>query len=81
MPYTTIELRHELGTRFNLTWPQTGNLLEFILGNDCLEGDVEEAVYSHYMNSGEMPYGVAKARDGDPAEWIANRLAEEYDIT
>ena len=22
----------------------------------------------------EMPYGTAKARDGDPVEWIMNRL-------
>jgi hypothetical protein len=29
------------------------------------------------MGSGEMPYGVMKARDGDPDVWIADRL---YDL-
>jgi hypothetical protein len=27
-------------------------------------------------DSGEMPYGVMKARDGDPDVWIADRLYE-----
>jgi hypothetical protein len=26
------------------------------------------------MDSGEMPYGVAKARDGDPVNWITNKI-------
>jgi hypothetical protein len=26
------------------------------------------------MDSGEMPYGVQKARDGDPYEWVAQNL-------
>lgn len=26
----------------------------------------------------EMPYGTQKARDGDPAEWIYERLADEF---
>lgn len=74
------ELRTVLSRRFDLTLSQAGNLLEFVLGNDHLAGDVEEVVYSYFINSGEMPYGVAKARTGDPAQWIANHLAKEYDI-
>ena len=30
-------------------------------------------VYFHF-DTGEMPYGTAKARDGDPYVWIANKL-------
>ena len=30
-------------------------------------------VYFHF-DTGEMPYGTAKARDGDPYEWIATKL-------
>ena len=33
------------------------------------------ALYEHWLP--EMPYGTAKARDGDPGEWIAERLASE----
>jgi len=35
-----------------------------------------EALFDYYMHSGEMPYGVMKARDGDPDVWIADRLYE-----
>src|SRR6056300_358831 len=33
-----------------------------------------EELFGYYMDSGEMPYGVMKARTGMPDEWIANRL-------
>lgn len=33
-----------------------------------------DALYSYYLSTGEMPYGTAKARTGDPYEWIADRL-------
>ena len=38
--------------------------------------EVYEDLFSYYMNSGEMPYGVMKARTGDPDVWIADRLYE-----
>jgi hypothetical protein len=28
----------------------------------------------------DMPYGVAKARSGDPDEWILNRLEEDLGV-
>jgi hypothetical protein len=46
-------------------------------------GDVDdnpefyEALFDYYLNSGEMPYGVAKAREGDPVQWIADKLDRE----
>jgi hypothetical protein len=33
-----------------------------------------EELFGYYMDSGEMPYGVMKARTGMPDEWIADRL-------
>jgi hypothetical protein len=39
-----------------------------------LGSDVYEELFAYYMDSGEMPYGVMKARDGMPDEWIADRL-------
>jgi hypothetical protein len=29
-----------------------------------------ESLFSYYCSTGEMPYGVAKARTGDPYDWI-----------
>jgi hypothetical protein len=31
-------------------------------------------LFEYYLETGEMPYGVAKARTGDPYEWMFNKL-------
>ena len=36
--------------------------------------ELYQDLFAYYLNNGEMPYGTAKARDGDPVEWIMNRL-------
>ena len=38
--------------------------------------EVYEDLYDYFANSGEMPYGVMKARTGMPDEWIWARLCE-----
>ena len=36
-----------------------------------------EKLYKYFaFDTGEMPYGTAKARDGDPDWWIIERLEE-----
>ena len=40
--------------------------------------DMYDALYDYYTESGEMPYGTAKARDGDPMEWIEDRVGELF---
>lgn len=37
-----------------------------------------DKLYAYY--SEDMPYGVAKARSGDPDEWILNRLEEDLGV-
>jgi len=37
---------------------------------------VYDSLYDYYVDSGEMPYGTMKARDGDPVEWITYRVAD-----
>ena len=39
--------------------------------------EVYEDLYDYFANSGEMPYGVMKARTGMPDEWIIDRV---YDL-
>jgi len=34
-----------------------------------------EKLYDYFCNSGDMPYGVAKARTGDPDIWILDYLS------
>lgn len=36
--------------------------------------DFYEALFNYYSESGEMPYGTQKARDGDPIQWISAKL-------
>ena len=44
-------------------------------GND-LSDALYTRLFDHYINNGEMPYGVAKARTGDPVSWIHDQLAD-----
>lgn len=37
-----------------------------------------DELYDWFVNSGEMPYGIAKARDGDPDQFIQDYLEQEY---
>jgi len=61
---------------------------EILIKHDALDLDLDgivelgtelyEDLYGYYMESGEMPYDVMKARaDVMPDEWIADRL---YDL-
>jgi hypothetical protein len=52
---------------------------KFKAGGDIDENqDFFQALYDYYFD--EMPYGVKKARDGDPYEWITDRLDQESGI-
>ena len=38
---------------------------------------IYEKLFNYFaFDTGEMPYGTAKARDGDPYVWIADKLAD-----
>jgi len=39
-----------------------------------LDDDLYNALFDYYLDNGEMPYGVAKAREGDPYQWVSNRF-------
>jgi hypothetical protein len=45
---------------------------------DFLGSDVYEKLFEYYLNSGEMPYGIAKARTGEPDYWILDRVQQDY---
>jgi len=52
---------------------------QFKQGGD-MSDDLYDALYDYYYDHGAMPYGVAKARTGDPYEWISNRLADDLGL-
>lgn len=45
----------------------------FEQGGD-LDRELYEALYDYYVECGEMPYGVQKARTEDPMQWVAQNL-------
>lgn len=49
-----------------------------LMGEIDLPQFLYEELYELYYQ--EMPYGTAKARTGDPYEWILNKLTEELSI-
>ena len=45
----------------------------FIDGADLSE-KLYDDLFEYYCNNNLMPYGTAKARTGDPYEWVTNRF-------
>lgn len=37
------------------------------------DGPLYDALFDHYYHSGEMPYNVAKGREGSPYEWVLDK--------
>ena len=46
--------------------------------NDEMSQELHDALYDYYFD--DMPYGVQKARSGDPYEWVADRFAADLGI-
>lgn len=48
----------------------------FLDGGDLSE-ELYDDLYDYYCSTNEMPYGTAKARTGDPHEWITKRFEDD----
>jgi hypothetical protein len=46
---------------------------DFKIGHE-LDEDLYLALFDYYQLHGEMPYGIAKARTGDPFDWVTSQL-------
>ena len=44
--------------------------------DDFYGSSAYEKLYNYFLDENLMPYGVAKARDGMPDEWILDYLEE-----
>ena len=45
--------------------------------DDIYPGEpVYDDLYDYFVEQGAMPYGIMKARTGDPCEWIILKLEE-----
>jgi hypothetical protein len=52
---------------------------QFEQGHD-LDSDLYEALFDYYSDAGELPYGIAKARTGDPFSWVSDKLADHLGV-
>ena len=44
-------------------------------GEDLFDHDkLYKELYAYFVSVGDMPYGIAKARTGDPVDWITDEL-------
>jgi hypothetical protein len=79
----------EAELRENVLVDDTGSTLQHI--KDTFKRDVKDfeatgevsqhlhdALYDYYFD--DMPYGVQKARDGDPYEWVADRFGSDLGL-
>lgn len=48
---------------------------QFELGDE-IDADLYDALFDYWADAGEIPYGVAKGRDGDPVQWVSDKLSE-----
>ena len=76
----------------NLMLDEEGRTLEHIvnrfkhetktfLNTGVMSDNLYDELFDYYYSLGEMPYGVAKARDGDPYTWVAARFEADIDGT
>ncbi len=72
------QMKKDLNEAFNSERDEVKAILDKhgIKNSDDIEygSDVYDDLFGYYMNSGEMPYGIMKAREGDPDQWIVDRL-------
>ena len=67
--------------KFGLKAADAVKVLEFALGSidwEELSDLTREKLYKHYENT--MPYGTAKARTGDPYEFIGDALEKDLGL-
>ena len=82
-------IRRAAGLKENVTADGHGHTFDHILktfkrdvkdfeAGAEMSRDLEDALYDYYFD--DMPYGIKKARSGDPGEWIAQRFADDLGL-
>ncbi len=47
------------------------------MNNGHMADALYDALFDYYLDTGEMPYGIAKGREGDPYQWVEERFYSE----
>lgn len=75
-----IDALLEIRETFGFNEKDAAHVLAFLVDNAQLDSDIESVMYEYYVLRNEMPYGVAKARTGDPQCWIGETLCKELGL-
>ena len=71
---------YEIYATAGLTPSEEQLMAEYLDFNDDFYGSSSyDKLYDYFCGMGEMPYGVAKFRTGDPDVWILERLEAIYE--
>ena len=69
----------EIYNSAGLTVQEIGKMPQYLDWDDeFYSSSAYEKLCEYFCSSGEMPYGVAKARTGDPDIWILEELGANY---
>lgn len=71
----SVDLREGVRVGFEQLLKDHDMDVDAFLGGDDLPSQLYDALYEYYFD--EMPYGIAKARTGDPYVWVSNRFARD----
>ena len=85
-------LPQKVNEGFRVMMDEEGHTLEHIvnrfkheaktfLNTGEMSDKLYDALYDYYVDRGDMPYGIAKAREGDPYTWVAARFEADIDGT
>lgn len=71
------DLQDAIMNEFDLedTDPMVDELVKYLTDNHDSD-KLDSFLYDHFES--DMPYGTRKARDGDPSNWIADRMSEIF---
>ena len=50
---------------------------DYMAGYRAMTDELYLSLFEHYLETGDMPYGVAKARTGDPYAWVEDKFNED----
>lgn len=65
---------------FDLTEAEAEQILDALQNNGEIDDPLYESIFHYYCSNGDMPYGTASAKDGDPIEWIYSTIASELGL-
>jgi hypothetical protein len=68
---------HDKGTLNHILHTYKRDVMDFEGGGEMSQ-HLFDALYDYYFD--DMPYGVKKARDGDPYQWVADRFEADLGI-